>query len=127
MILPVSKLCLAQILKECRRLGGVRARSVALACLAPTRLQGILISSLLACVLAIPVHAQVAATISGTIEDPSGAGVGGAKVTVTNAETGASRETTSGEAGHFNVLSLAPGPHEVKVEKSGFQSAVRTG
>jgi hypothetical protein len=100
---------------------------VALACLAPTRLQGILISSLLACVLAIPVHAQVAATISGTIEDPSGAGVGGAKVTVTNAETGASRETTSDEAGHFNVLSLAPGPHEVKVEKSGFQSAVRTG
>jgi hypothetical protein len=89
------------------------------------RLTGILANCLF--LLAIPVHAQVGAGISGTIEDASGASVGGAKVIVTNAETGATRATTSDEAGNFNVVSLAPGPHEVKVEKNGFKAAVRTG
>ncbi len=66
-----------------------------------------------------PAQAQVAATISGTVEDPSGAGVGGAKIVVTNTETGATRTTSSDDSGHFTFLSLAPGVHDVKVEKSG--------
>src|SRR5271169_1644658 len=78
-------------------------------------------------ILTLPLRAQVAAAISGTIEDPTGAGVGGAKVIVTDAETGASRTTTSDESGNFRVLSLAPGPYELRIEKTGFQAAVRTG
>src|SRR5580692_4142681 len=72
-------------------------------------------------------RAQVAAAISGVVEDASGAGVSGAKVIVTNVETGATRTTTTDDSGNFSVLSLAPGPHEVKIEKSGFKAAVRTG
>jgi len=78
-------------------------------------------------ILILPLHAQVAAAISGTVVDPSGAGVGAAKVIVTNDETGATRTATADESGNFSVLSLAPGLHEVKVEKNGFKAAVRTG
>jgi hypothetical protein len=77
--------------------------------------------------LILPAHAQVAAAISGTVVDPSGAGVGAAKVIVTNDEIGATRNAITDESGNFSVLSLAPGPFEVKVEKNGFKSAVRTG
>ncbi|HXR09461.1 MAG TPA: carboxypeptidase regulatory-like domain-containing protein, partial [Candidatus Acidoferrales bacterium] len=77
--------------------------------------------------LMAPAHAQVAAAISGTVVDPSNAGVGGAKVIVTNDETGATRTATADESGNYSVLALAPGPFEVKVEKNGFKAAVRTG
>jgi hypothetical protein len=78
-------------------------------------------------ILILPAHAQVAAAISGTVVDPSGAGVGAAKVTVTNDETSATRTAISDESGNFSVLSLAPGPFEVRVEKNGFKASVRTG
>jgi len=85
------------------------------------------VSILLIAVLTPFALAQVAAAISGVVEDPSGASVSGAKVTVTNIETGATRTTTTDESGNFSVLSLSPGPHQVKVEKTGFKSASRNG
>jgi hypothetical protein len=77
--------------------------------------------------IALTARAQVAAAISGSVLDQSGAGVSGASVTVTDTETGATRTTNADESGKFSVLSLSPGPYDVKVEKAGFQSAVRTG
>jgi len=71
--------------------------------------------------------AQVTASISGRVEDATGAGVGGATVTVKNLETGATRVVTTSESGNFRVLSLPLGRQEVKVEKAGFKEAVRTG
>jgi hypothetical protein len=70
---------------------------------------------------------QVSAAISGRVEDPSGSAVGGATVTVKTLETGATRVLATDEAGNFRALSLPLGPQEVKVEKTGFQSVVRTG
>jgi Carboxypeptidase regulatory-like domain/TonB-dependent Receptor Plug Domain len=84
-------------------------------------------SAALISILILPAYGQVAAAISGTIVDSSGAGVGAAKVTVTNDETGATRAAVSDESGNFSALSLTPGPFEVKVEKNGFKAAVRTG
>lgn len=72
-------------------------------------------------------YGQVTAAISGRIEDPAGAAVGGAKVTVTSAETGAARTAVSDDAGTFSVLSLAPGPYTIEVQKTGFRAAARTG
>ncbi len=72
-------------------------------------------------------HAQVAASISGRVEDPSGAGANGATVTVTSLETGATRTVTTNETGNFRVLGLPVGRQEVKAEKQGFKAAVRTG
>jgi hypothetical protein len=71
--------------------------------------------------------AQVTATISGRVEDASGAAVGGAIVAVRNLETGAIRTVTTDETGIYRVLSLPVGSQEVRAEKPGFRAAVRTG
>ncbi len=72
-------------------------------------------------------HAQVTATISGKIEDPTGMGVDAAVVTVTSVETGAVRTVTTDQTGVFTIPSLPLGAQEVKVEKKGFKTAIRTG
>jgi len=77
--------------------------------------------------LASSAFGQVSASISGKIEDATGSGVGAAKITVKNIETGGTRVVTSDESGNYRALSLGVGGHELKVEKTGFKSAVRTG
>jgi len=72
-------------------------------------------------------NAQVTAAISGRIEDPTGAGVDGATVTVTSVETGAVRTAVTDQSGAFTVNSLPLGAQEVKGAKMGFKSALRTG
>ena len=74
-----------------------------------------------------PAFAQVAAAISGTVEDQAGGAVSGAVVTVKSLETGSSRITTTDASGAFKVPSLPLGPQEVTVEKQGFKREVRTG
>ena len=74
-----------------------------------------------------PSRAQVASSIVGRVEDASGAGVGGAMITVKSLETGATRVVTTDDVGNFRVLSLPLGPQEVKAEKTGFKAVVRTG
>ncbi len=74
-----------------------------------------------------PAWAQVTGEISGHVDDTSSAAVSDATVTVKNLETGAIRAVTTDAAGNFKVLSLALGLHEVKVEKTGFKAAVRSG
>jgi Carboxypeptidase regulatory-like domain/TonB-dependent Receptor Plug Domain len=71
--------------------------------------------------------AQVNATISGKIEDQTGAAVGGATVTVKSLETGATRTVTTDETGNYRALSVPVGPQEVRAEKPGFRAAIRTG
>jgi hypothetical protein len=74
-----------------------------------------------------PALAQVTASISGHVEDGSGGIVSDATVTVKTVETGGVRVVTTDAAGNFRVLSLPLGLQEVKVEKTGFKGAVRTG
>ncbi len=71
--------------------------------------------------------AQVSAVISGTVIDQSGAVVPNATVTSTNTETGAVRETTADDGGHYQMSSLPVGPYEIRVKKPGFQQASRQG
>ena len=70
------------------------------------------------------VFAQDATTgsIGGTVLDVNGAAVPGAKVTVTGAK-GDKTAVTDGE-GTFNVDGLLPGMYTVKVEQTGFKSAL---
>ena len=67
-------------------------------------------------------QAQQAATTSltGTIKDPNGAVVAGAKVTARHKATGTSRETTSNSEGIFLITNLAVGIYEVHVNATGF-------
>jgi hypothetical protein len=74
-----------------------------------------------------PAYAQVTATISGQVQDSSGAGVADATVTVKSLETGTARSLTTDASGNFHVVSVPLGPQEVKAEKTGFKASVRTG
>jgi hypothetical protein len=74
-----------------------------------------------------PTQGQVAASIAGMVTDSSGAPVASATVTAKNTETGAVRTAVTDDAGRYQIVSLAIGPFEVSVSKSGFQEAIRTG
>ena len=63
-------------------------------------------------------------TILGTVTDPNGALVAGAKVTAKNTSTGLERSTTTDEAGNYTVAELPIGPYEVRVEQQGFVPSV---
>ena len=61
------------------------------------------------------------AAISGTVTDPSGAGIAGAKITVTETRTGTRNQAVSDTAGKFNVLFLLPGDYDIAVQCPGLQ------
>src|SRR5690348_8456203 len=67
------------------------------------------------------------ATIVGTVTDPTGASVPGAKVTITNTATGTSRTVTSNQAGNYDAPDLNIGTYTVKSEMSRFKAYERTG
>jgi hypothetical protein len=66
-------------------------------------------------------------TISGSVKDPSGAIIVGAKITVTNTATNSAVSLTSNESGDYTVPSLQVGTYSVRVEKEGFRPAVISG
>jgi len=77
--------------------------------------------------LSLTVSAQTfRGTILGTVTDPNGALVAGAKVTVKNANTGLERSTTTDEAGNYTVAELPVGLYEVRVDQTGFAAATVT-
>jgi hypothetical protein len=71
--------------------------------------------------------AQTAATIVGTVTDPSGGSVPTVTIRVTNEGTGFTREVSTNEAGYYRVTPLNPGSYSVGVEMTGFKSQVRNG
>src|SRR5579862_7523887 len=60
-------------------------------------------------------------SIFGTVTDPQGAGVVGAKVTVTNVAKGTVEETTTNESGNYTVTHLIPDLYNVRIEATGFK------
>ena len=78
-------------------------------------------------VFASQVRAQVAgATLSGTINDPSGAVVPKAQVSARNTATGVTRAATTDSAGFYSIPNLLPGNYEVSVTAPGFSTAVQS-
>src|SRR5260370_37600595 len=69
------------------------------------------------------------ARIIGTVMDPQGAGVPGARVVVTNVATGVAYKTTTNQEGYYQAFELAIGAYRVKVQRDGFtttETAART-
>src|SRR5579864_6354499 len=66
-------------------------------------------------------------TILGTVTDPSGAVIAGAKVTVKNVGTGLERTTETSADGSYSLPELPIGSYTVTVTQSGFQTFVATG
>ena len=69
-------------------------------------------------------YAQGLSGISGTVTDPSGAVVPGAKVVATNNATGVNTETVTSSAGTYVLTDLIPGTYKVRVEAPGFAAGV---
>ena len=65
--------------------------------------------------------------ISGTVSDPSGATIPGAKVIVTNTDTQASRTLTTDDHGFYVAENLAIGPYSVTVDAPGFKRSQQAG
>src|SRR5258708_932158 len=66
------------------------------------------------------------ATITGTVTDPSGAVLPGAKVSVTSEGEGSVREITTGSTGVFTVPNLTVGKYRLQVSATGFGTYDRT-
>ena len=64
--------------------------------------------------------------ILGTVQDSSNAVVAGAKVTLTEVNTGLKFEATSGASGEYLFAQLKPGHYKVEVTKEGFETATVT-
>jgi hypothetical protein len=69
---------------------------------------------------------QVTAAIIGTVTDPSGAALPNATVTAKDTDRGSAWKTQTNSEGVYNLPLLPIGKYEVRVEASGFQTAVHT-
>src|ERR1700722_15309824 len=68
---------------------------------------------------------ELAATLTGTVSDASGAVVAGATVVVRSEETGADlRSVITSSTGSFNITNLPAGRYTVTVKNAGFQTFV---
>ena len=93
------------------------------------RLQVFCTLALLFCLPVVLGYAQSASTaqISGTVVDPQGAVVAGAKVTATNQATGVPRSVNTTSTGNYVIPNLPPATYDVKVESKGFGPATSKG
>ena len=64
----------------------------------------------------VAVGQAVYGSILGTVSDPSGAAVNGAKVTVTSQTKNVSVTDTTNESGNYSVTHLIPDVYSVRIE-----------
>ena len=80
-----------------------------------------LVQSALLLFFVVALHAQtITGNINGTVTDPSGAIIPGAKVTATNTDTNVQTSTTSNNDGLYSIRFLQIGHYTVKVVAPGF-------
>ena len=65
------------------------------------------------------------ATVSGTVTDPSGPAIPGARVTIVNEGTGLERVVFTDPEGHYHLSGLPTGTYSARVERERFQTQVR--
>jgi hypothetical protein len=81
-------------------------------------------------ILALPLtlcSQEFRGTISGVITDPSSAVITGARVTVTEVNTGTKVEVASENTGQYTAPFLLPGDYSIVARYAGFKDAVRKG
>jgi hypothetical protein len=85
----------------------------------------LLLSLIILSLSAASLAQELAATLTGTVTDASGALVSGATVVVHSIDTGADiRTVTTGGSGSFNITNLPAGRYTVTVNNAGFQTFV---
>jgi hypothetical protein len=90
-----------------------------------------LILALLPLFLLVPMgtraFAQQNSLISGLVNDPAGAALPGASVTLTEESTGYTSKTVTNDSGYFSFPGLNPGKYDMSVSAKGFQTKVDKG
>ena len=76
---------------------------------------------------AMLLYAQDSASVTGTVRDQSGATVANAQVTVSAADRGINRDTTTNSDGEYSVAALPPGPYDIAVTAQGFKKFLAKG
>src|SRR5260370_12683519 len=106
-------------MKQSANVEGLRCAARAIPCF-------FVVLSLIVLSLSAAVVAQeLAATLTGTVSDATGAVVPGAIVIVHSEETGADvRNVTTSNTGNFNITNVPAGRFTVTVKKEGFQAFV---
>jgi len=83
---------------------------------------------MLAIFFSAPSFAQVAGgRLSGTVSDPSGAGIPEAKLVIKNVATGVERTVTTNADGFYSTVNLLPGSYQIAISAAGFNSETRHG
>lgn len=70
---------------------------------------------------------QTTGALSGTVHDPQGNAISGAKVTVSDTAKNFQAEATTNAEGTFSFASLLPSTYSVTVEAQGFKKYVQSG
>ncbi|MGH9559332.1 MAG: carboxypeptidase regulatory-like domain-containing protein, partial [Bryobacteraceae bacterium] len=77
-------------------------------------------------VLGFPVFAAVTGSVSGTVQDPSGAMIPGAHLTAVNTAMGIKNTTTTDDQGFYSFPSLPVGIYDLNADAQGFSSQKKT-
>src|SRR3984957_7716553 len=91
-----------------------------------TLLALVALSALLLCSVAFAQTTVSNGSINGTVTDPAGAVVSGAKVVVTSTSTGQSLNLNANQSGVYTSGPLDPGTYKVQVSAKGFSSVSET-
>lgn len=75
---------------------------------------------------AVPLSAQVTATVTGVIKDEKGDVIAGASVTATNTKTNSEQTVSTSSNGDYVLTGIAPGTYIIRVEAQGFQPVEQT-
>ena len=88
------------------------------------RFSAIALTTMLLCCSSVLLAQTTVSTgsIVGTVTDPSGATISGAKVVITNTATGQAIGLTTNSAGVYNSGALTPGQYKAQVSAKGFSS-----
>ncbi len=84
-------------------------------------------ASLLLAVPGVFAQGRVTGNVAGHVTDPSGAAVPGAKITVTNTDTGVVYSSATDKAGYYLVRYLPIGTYDVAATQEGFKRIVHMG
>ena len=74
-------------------------------------------------IVALPTHAQFNASLTGSVQDSTGAAIPGATVTLTDTATQQVRTLTTNGSGVYTFNELPPGSYTISATASNFSSA----
>src|SRR5580765_230993 len=92
-----------------------------------SHLSGLMILFLLSAVWLAANGQSTTATLSGVVHDPTGAVLPQVKITIKNSARGTTRATVTDNEGRYNLSNVEPGTYELRAERTGFSTDVRSG